>query len=563
MRNVVKPLKGKTMNQFVPKLFDVMKGYSKKQFVNDVIAGIIVAIIALPLSIALALASGVGPEQGIYTAIFAGFVISFLGGSRVQIAGPTAAFATIVAGIVAQNGMDGLIVATIMAGIILIIMGFLKFGNLIRFIPYTITTGFTFGIAVTILVGQIKDFLGLDTSAYTGPTIETLDKLNAVFKCINTFNWQALVVGGVSLAILIIWPRFKKLEKIPASLIAVIVSVIMVKLGMQAKTIGDLYTISSKLPGISIPHVNITMVKNLLPDAFTIAVLAGIESLLSCVVSDGMIGSRHKPNMELIAQGAGNLVSALFGGIPATGAIARTAANVKNGGRTPIAGMVHSITLLLILVVLMPYAAWIPMPAIAAILFMVAYNMCGWREFVSLCKSSPKSDILVLVVTFVLTVVFDLVVAIEVGVVLAALLFLMRMANVTEVKSWKYIGENIDEENDPESIKLKVVPKHTLVYEVIGPMFFAAADKFMEISAETGIRVVIIRMRGVPAMDVTALRSLQMIYDRCQQKGITLLLSHVQEQPKAMMEKAGFAKKVGEENFCKNIDAALQRAESL
>jgi len=455
MRNVVKPLKGKTMNQFVPKLFDVMKGYSKKQFVNDVIAGIIVAIIALPLSIALALASGVGPEQGIYTAIFAGFVISFLGGSRVQIAGPTAAFATIVAGIVAQNGMDGLIVATIMAGIILIIMGFLKFGNLIRFIPYTITTGFTFGIAVTILVGQIKDFLGLDTSAYTGPTIETLDKLNAVFKCINTFNWQALVI-------LIIWPRFKKLEKIPASLIAVIVSVIMVKLGMQAKTIGDLYTISSKLPGISIPHVNITMVKNLLPDAFTIAVLAGIESLLSCVVSDGMIGSRHKPNMELVAQGAGNLVSALFGGIPATGAIARTAANVKNGGRTPIAGMVHSVTLLLILVVLMPYAAWIPMPAIAAILFMVAYNMSGWREMISLCKTSPKSDILVLLTTAVLTIVFDLVVAIEVGVVLTALLFLKRMADVTEVKSWKYIGDNIDENNDPDSINLKQVPKDTL-----------------------------------------------------------------------------------------------------
>lgn len=509
MRNVVKPLKGKTMNQFVPKLFDVMKGYSKKQFVNDVIAGIIVAIIALPLSIALALASGVGPEQGIYTAIFAGFVISFLGGSRVQIAGPTAAFATIVAGIVAQNGMDGLIVATIMAGIILIIMGFLKFGNLIRFIPYTITTGFTFGIAVTILVGQIKDFLGLDTSAYTGPTIETLDKLNAVFKCINTFNWQALVVGGVSLAILIIWPRFKKLEKIPASLIAVIVSVIMVKLGMQAKTIGDLYTISSKLPGISIPHVNITMVKNLLPDAFTIAVLAGIESLLSCVVSDGMIGSRHKPNMELVAQGAGNLVSALFGGIPATGAIARTAANVKNGGRTPIAGMVHSVTLLLILVVLMPYAAWIPMPAIAAILFMVAYNMSGWREMISLCKTSPKSDILVLLTTAVLTIVFDLVVAIEVGVVLTALLFLKRMADVTEVKSWKYIGDNIDENNDPDSINLKHVPKDTLVYEINGPMFFAAADKFLDIQTVSGSKAVIVRMRGVPSMDVTALRSLR------------------------------------------------------
>ena len=551
--------KKKEMNQFVPKLFDCMKTYSKEQCIKDIVSGIIVAIIALPLSIALALASGVGPEQGIYTAIFAGFVISFLGGSRVQIAGPTAAFATIVAGIVAENGMQRLVLATIMAGIILIIMGFLKFGNLIKFIPYTITTGFTAGIAVTIAIGQIKDFLGLTFS--TSP-IETLEKAKECINSINTFNWQALVVGVVALAILILVPKFNQV--VPPSLIAVIVSILMVKLiGMDVKTIGDLYTISNKVPGITIPSLDFGLITKLLPDAFTIAILAGIESLLSCVVSDGMIGSRHKPNMELIAQGAGNLVSALFGGIPATGAIARTAANVKNGGRTPIAGMVHSITLLLILVVLMPYAAWIPMPAIAAILFMVAYNMCGWREFVSLCKSSPKSDILVLVVTFVLTVVFDLVVAIEVGVVLAALLFLMRMANVTEVKSWKYIGENIDEENDPESIKLKVVPKHTLVYEVIGPMFFAAADKFMEISAETGIRVVIIRMRGVPAMDVTALRSLQMIYDRCQQKGITLLLSHVQEQPKAMMEKAGFAKKVGEENFCKNIDAALQRAESL
>ncbi len=547
------------MNQFVPKLFDCMKSYSKEQCIKDIISGIIVAIIALPLSIALALASGVGPEQGIYTAIFAGFVISFLGGSRVQIAGPTAAFATIVAGIVAENGMQGLVIATIMAGIILIIMGFLKFGNLIKFIPYTITTGFTAGIAVTIAIGQIKDFLGL---TFTKSPIDTIGKAQECINSMTTFNWQALVVGVVALAILIIWPRFNKL--IPPSLIAVIVSIIMVKLiGMDVKTIGDLYTISNKIPGITIPEFNMGLITKLLPDAFTIAILAGIESLLSCVVSDGMIGSRHKPNMELVAQGAGNLVSALFGGIPATGAIARTAANVKNGGRTPVAGMVHSTTLLLILVVLMPYAAWIPMPAIAAILFVVAYNMSGWREFVSLCKASPKSDILVLVVTFVLTIVFDLVVAIETGIVLAALLFLMRMANVTEVKSWKYIGDNIDEENDPESIKLKVVPKHTLVYEVIGPMFFAAADKFMEISAQTGIKVVIIRMRGVPAMDVTALRSLRMIHDRCQKKGITLLLSHVQEQPKMMMEKAGFAAEVGEENFCKNIDAALERAAQL
>ena len=548
------------MKEFVPKIFDVMKTYSKGQLVKDVVAGIIVAIIALPLSIALALASGVSPEQGIYTAIFAGFVISFLGGSRVQIAGPTAAFSTIVAGIVARNGMDGLITATIMAGIILVVMGFLKFGNLIRFIPYTITTGFTFGIAVTIVIGQIKDFLGLTYPAGTA-AVETMDKLKAVIANIGTFNIKAFVVGVVALAILIIWPRFKALDKIPPSLIAVIVSVLMVKFIGPLKdvnTIGSLYTIKKGLPG-----VNMDMIITLLPDALTIAVLAGIESLLSCVVSDGMIGSRHKPNMELVAQGAGNIVSALFGGIPATGAIARTAANVKNGGRTPIAGMVHAVTLLIVLVVLMPYAAWIPMPAIAAILFIVAYNMSGWREMVNLVKHSPKSDILVLLTTMLLTVVFDLVVAIEVGIVMAALLFLKRMADVTEVRSWKYIGEDIDENNDPESINLKKVPDKTLVYEVIGPMFFAAADKFMDIHMESDIKVVIIRMRGVPAMDISALRSLKNIHNVCKKRGITLVLSHVQEQPKSMMEKAGFAAEVGEENFCANIDAALAHAQDI
>ena len=551
------------MKEFVPKIFDVMKTYSKGQFIKDVVAGIIVAIIALPLSIALALASGVSPEQGIYTAIFAGFVISFLGGSRVQIAGPTAAFATIVAGIVAKNGMDGLIVATIMAGIILVIMGFLKFGNLIRFIPYT--TGFTFGIAVTIVIGQIKDFLGLTYPAGTA-TVETMDKLKAVVLNIGTFNVKAFIVGVVALAILIIWPKFKALDKIPPSLIAVIVSVVMVKFIpalSDVNTIGSLYTIKKGLPAVSIPSVNIDMIMTLLPDALTIAVLAGIESLLSCVVSDGMIGSRHKPNMELVAQGAGNIVSALFGGIPATGAIARTAANVKNGGRTPVAGMVHSVTLLIVLVVLMPYAAWIPMPAIAAILFIVAYNMSGWREMVNLVNHSPKSDILVLLTTMILTVVFDLVVAIEVGIVMAALLFLKRMADVTEVRSWKYIGENIDENNDPESIHLKQVPAKTLVYEIIGPMFFAAADKFMEISMDADVKVVIIRMRGVPAMDISALRSLKNIHNICKKRGVTLVLSHVQEQPKNMMEKAGFAAEVGEENFCANIDAALAHAKEL
>lgn len=553
------------MKEFVPKIFDVMKTYSKGQFIKDVVAGIIVAIIALPLSIALALASGVSPEQGIYTAIFAGFVISFLGGSRVQIAGPTAAFATIVAGIVAKNGMDGLIVATIMAGIILVIMGFLKFGNLIRFIPYTITTGFTFGIAVTIVIGQIKDFLGLTYPAGTA-TVETMDKLKAVVLNIGTFNVKAFIVGVVALAILIIWPKFKALDKIPPSLIAVIVSVVMVKFIpalSYVNTIGSLYTIKKGLPAVSIPSVNIDMIMTLLPDALTIAVLAGIESLLSCVVSDGMIGSRHKPNMELVAQGAGNIVSALFGGIPATGAIARTAANVKNGGRTPVAGMVHSVTLLIVLVVLMPYAAWIPMPAIAAILFMVAYNMSGWREMISLCKTSPKSDILVLLTTAVLTIVFDLVVAIEVGVVLTALLFLKRMADVTEVKSWKYIGDNIDEDNDPDSINLKQVPKDTLVYEINGPMFFAAADKFLDIQTVSGSKAVIVRMRGVPAMDVTALRSLRNIHAVCKRHGAVMILSHVNEQPMSVMEHAGFADEIGRDNFCANIDAALEHAKNI
>jgi len=470
------------MDKLKPKLFTVMKGYTKEQFVKDVVAGIIVAIIALPLSIALALASGVTPEKGIYTAIVAGFVISFLGGSRVQIAGPTAAFATIVAGIVAENGMEGLVLATVMAGILLILMGLFRMGNLIKFIPYTITTGFTTGIAVTIFIGQIKDFLGL-TIVSEEPLIETIDKLKAVFVFIGTINYQALIVGAVCMVILIFWgylPGFFK--KIPPSLIAVIVSIAMVKgLHMQVNTIGDMYEISNKLPAFAMPEVSVKMVRTVLPDAFTIAILAAIESLLSCVVADSMINSRHRSNMELVAQGAGNIASALFGGIPATGAIARTAANIKNGGRTPIAGMVHAVTLLLILVVLMPYAALIPMPAIAAILFMVAYNMSEWRKFLNLCKTAPKSDILVLVLTFGLTVIFDLVIAIEVGIVLAAILFMKRMSDVTEVEGWKYVE---DDENDVDSISLRKVPEHTLVYEISGPLFFGAADKILKIEEE-------------------------------------------------------------------------------
>ena len=538
-----------------PMLFSNLKTYSGKKFATDVVAGIIVAIIALPLSIALALASGVGPEQGLYTAIVAGFIISFLGGSRVQIAGPTAAFATIVAGIVASRGMAGLALATIIAGIILIIMGFLRLGSLIKFIPYTITTGFTAGIAVTILIGQIKDFMGLSYPAGT-VTIETMEKVEAIGKNISTVNWQAVLVGVVCLAVLIVWPFVT--EKIPGSLIAVFVGIAMVKLfKMDVNTIGDLYTISNKLPTFNAPDFSLGAVKAVLPDAFTIAILAAIESLLSCVVADGMINSHHRSNMELIAQGAGNIGSAFFGGIPATGAIARTAANIKNGGRTPIAGITHSIILVLVLVLLMPYAALIPMPTIAAILFVVAYNMCQWRTFVHLCKTAPKSDILVLVITFVLTVVFDLVVAIEVGMLMAVILFMKRMSDESAVSSWKYY----DPDEDPDGPELKIVPKHVRVYEISGPMFFGDADSLATIDFKDFTKVIVIRMRGVPALDATAMHAMEQLYDRCSQKGIKLVFSHVNEQPYHTMERSGFIEKVGKDNFRPHIDDALQWAE--
>ena len=542
------------MDKLKPMLFTVMKGYTKEQFVKDVVAGIIVAIIALPLSIALALASGVGPEQGIYTAIIAGFIISFLGGSSVQIAGPTAAFATIVAGIVAENGMSGLATATILAGIILIVMGLLRFGSLIKFIPYTITVGFTAGIAVTIVIGQLKDFFGI-TYAQGTKAVETMEKLKADVAFAGTVNWQAVIVGVVCLAVLIVWPKIS--EKIPGSLIAVIVGIVMVKgIGMHVNTIGDLYTISNALPKPVMPDFSLETVGRMLPDAFTIAILAAIESLLSCVVADGMVNSRHRSNMELVAQGAGNIGSALFGGIPATGAIARTAANIKNGGRTPVAGMVHAIVLLLVLVVLMPYAALIPMPTIAAILFMVAYNMCQWRTFVHLVKTAPKSDIIVLVLTFALTVIFDLVVAIEIGMILACLLLLRRMSEESEVKSWKYI----EDENDPDSIMLRKVPKHVRVYEISGPMFFGAADRIATISVKDFTRCLVIRMRAVSALDATAMHSLEELYDKLSKKHIAVVFSHVNEQPMHVMQKAGFVEKVGSENFCAHIDEALERA---
>ncbi len=412
-----------------PMLFNCLKDYNKEQLAKDIIAGIIVAIIALPLSIALALASGVEPACGVYTAIAAGFVVSLLGGSSIQIAGPTAAFATIVAGIVASKGMEGLFLATIVAGILLVLMGIFKLGGLIKFIPSTITTGFTAGIAVTIFAGQIKDFLGITYADGVKP-VETIEKITANFEFLSSFHWQALLVGLVCLVILIIYPKFEK--RIPPSLISVIVGVLMVKfipgLDSGVFTIGELYTIPVGLPRLNFSGIDFSMsnIISVFPDAFTIAILAAIESLLSCVVADGMVNSRHNSNAELVGQGLGNIASVLFGGIPATGAIARTAANAKNGGRTPIAGMVHAIVLLLVLLFLMPYASLIPMPAIAAILFMVAYNMSEYKKFIKIIKTSPVRDIIVMVVTFVLTVVFDLVVAIEIGMLLVFIFYLEK-----------------------------------------------------------------------------------------------------------------------------------------
>ena len=540
-----------------PMLFTVIKGYNGKQFSQDLISGIIVAIIALPLSIALALASGVGPEEGLYTAIVAGFIISFLGGSRVQIAGPTAAFATIVAGIVASKGMEGLALATIFAGVILVLMGVFKLGSLIKFIPYTITTGFTAGIAVTIFVGQIKDFLGLTYPAGT-TTVETVEKLEAIGKNISTINFGALIVGVICLVIQIVWPKINK--KIPGSLIAVIVGIFMVKLlNMNVNTIGDLYEIKGQLPALRLPAFSYKTLREVAGDGFTIAILAAIESLLSCVVADSMIDSKHRSNMELVAQGVGNIGSALFGGIPATGAIARTAANIKNGGRTPIAGMIHSVCLVLVLVVLMPFAALIPMPTIAAILFMVAYNMCQWRTFVHLCKTAPKSDILVLVMTFVLTIVFDLVVAIEIGMVAACVLFMKRMSEESRVKGWKYY----DPEDDPDGTGLRDIPKHVRVYEISGPMFFGDAEQIAAIGFKEFTRVLVIRMRGVPAIDATAMHSFEELYNRCKKNNVTLVFSHVNEQPMSTMEKDGFVDLVGRENFRPHIDDALARAAEL
>ena len=469
-----------------------------------------------------------------------------------QIAGPTAAFATIVAGIVAKNGIGGLAVATVMAGVLLVIMGICRFGSLIKFIPYTITTGFTAGIAVTILVGQLKDFFGV-TYLHGEAPIETVEKIEALVHNFSTANIWSVVIGIVCLLVLFLFPKVT--EKIPASLIAVVIGVAAYKLlPVNIVTIGDLYpNIKSGLPSLTIPAFSLENIRTLLPDAVTIAVLAAIESLLSCVVADGMVNSKHRSNAELIAQGVGNVGSALFGGIPATGAIARTAANVKNGGRTPVAGMVHSVVLLLVLIVLMPYAKMIPMATIAAILIHVAYNMSQWKPFTRLVKTAPKSDILVLVLTFVLTVVFDLVIAIEFGLIVTAVLFLKRMSDESKVSKW----------SKANSERQKEIPEGVSVYELSGPMFFAVTESLKQIVTDELTKCVVLRMSSVNSLDISALQELEALAVKCGREGVGVVFSHVQSQPMKVMEKSGFVNLVGKDNFCENIDEALVRAAIL
>ncbi|MGK0465389.1 SulP family inorganic anion transporter [Clostridium sp.] len=543
---------------FVPKLITCLKNYSKDQFIKDFIAGIIVAIIALPLSIALAIASGVSPEKGLYTAIVGGFVVSLLGGSRVQIGGPTGAFVVIVAGIVQKFGIDGLIIATILAGIFLVIMGALKFGGMLKYIPYPITTGFTSGIAIIIFSTQIKDFFGLTMKNVPS---EFIPKWIAYLGSFSSLNMQSMLIGTLSLAIIIFWPKINK--KVPGTLIAIVVATVLTLLfNLNIETIGSRFgNISSALPSISIPHTSFSMIKQLMLPALTIAILGSIESLLSAVVADGMIGGSHRSNMELVGQGVANIFSGLAGGIPVTGAIARTAANVKNGGRTPVSGIVHALTLLIILLIFMPYVKLVPMSALAAILIVVSYNMGEWESFQQILKA-PKSDALVLLVTFSLTIFFDLVIAIGIGLVLASLLFMRRMADVSDVR---YILDEHEDKDQIELIDSIKTPENVSVYEINGPFFFGAADKFMHAVRELGIptKILIIKMSNVPAIDATGYHGLEMLYELCKKHHTELIILNLQDQPLNALSKYGFIDLLGKENFCTNVEKAIDRANYL
>ena len=550
--------------EFKPKLFDTLKHYSKADFMTDLMAGLIVGIVALPLAIAFGIASGVSPEKGIITAIIAGFIISFLGGSKVQIGGPTGAFIVIIYGIIQEYGLEGLMIATMMAGVLLILLGVFKLGTVIKFIPYPIIVGFTSGIAVTIFTTQIADIFGLQFGDEKIPG-DFIGKWILYFHHFDTVNWWNVIVSVVSVFIIAITPKFSK--KVPGSLVAIIlvtVGVYFLKMygGITCiDTIGDRFSIQAQLPEAAVPQLDWEAVKNLFPVAITIAVLGAIESLLSAAVADGVIGDRHDSNTELIAQGIANLATPLFGGIPATGAIARTMTNINNGGRSPIAGIVHAVVLLLILLFLMPLAQYIPMACLAGVLVIVSYNMSGWRGFKGLLKN-PKSDVTVLLITFFLTVIFDLTVAIEVGLVIACVLFMKRVMETTEIS---VITDEIDpnKESDLEVHEEHlIIPQGVEVYEINGPYFFGIATKFEEIMARLGDRpqIRIIRMRKVPFIDSTGIHNLTTLCKMSQKENINIILSGVNEKVHAVLEKSGFYELLGKENICSNINEALEVA---
>ncbi|KAF0140305.1 MAG: sulfate permease SulP family [Stygiobacter sp.] len=544
-----------------PKLLTTLKNYDRKQFFADATAGVIVGIVALPLAIAFGIASGVTPEKGIITAIIAGFIISAFGGSRVQIGGPTGAFIIIVYGIIQNYGTTGLAIATIMAGVILVIMGLVKFGSLIKFIPYPVVVGFTSGIALLIFSTQIKDFFGLQMEKVPS---EFHEKWLAYFESFSTMNFNVVGIALLAMFIMIFWPKIT--HKIPGSLIAIIVTTLIVMIfKLPVDTIGSKFgEIPSNLPAPSSFEINIGIIKNLIGPATVIALLAAIESLLSAVVADGMIGGKHRSNMELIAQGMANIVVPIFGGIPATGAIARTATNIKNGGRTPVAGIIHAITLLLIMLFWGSYAKLIPMATLAAILVIVAYNMSEWHSFKSLLKS-PKSDVVVLLTTFILTVIFDLTIAIEIGMVLAVLLFMKRMAEVSNVSVITRELEDEEEKPDSNAIDKKQIPEGVEVFEINGPFFFGAAKKFKDemLQVEEPPKVRIIRMRNVPAVDATGLQTLRDFYHDAKKQKTHMILSGVHTQPLYAMTQAGLFDLYGEENIFGNIDDALDHAREL
>ena len=559
---------------FKPKLLSTLRHYNKQQFTTDLLAGIIVGIVALPLAIAFGIASGVTPEKGIITAIVAGLIVSLLGGSKVQIGGPTGAFIIIIYGIIQQYGFEGLTIATLMAGVFLIMFGVLHLGTIIKYIPYPIVVGFTSGIALTIFTTQIKDLFGLTMESVPSDFIE---KWIAYISDFGTIDWWSAGVGIGSVAVIAAWPMVAKynnvLKKLPGSLIAIIVMTVVVLLLKQyagvdsVETIGDRFSISNQLPEAEMPSISWNVIKGLVSPAITIAILGAIESLLSATVADGVIGDRHDSNTELIAQGVANLASPIFGGIPATGAIARTMTNINNGGRTPVAGIVHAAVLLMIFLFLMPLAQYIPMACLAGVLVIVSYNMSGWRSFASIMKN-PKSDVIVLFVTFLLTVIFDLTIAIEVGLICACLLFMRRMAETTDVK---VISDEIDPEEEQSDFQMGnlehlTIPEGVEVYEINGPYFFGAGNKFEDLMATMGQKrpkVRIIRMRKVPFVDSTGIHNLTNLCAMSQKEGIQVVLSGVNDKVQAVLHKAGFDQMLGEENICSHINIALERAKEL